>query len=456
MAFRRTVWKSHKINFDDVKLGEGLVIFQNAQFADGDIYFSRTGFGDGNVNFEQVKFGKGSIDFTEATFGHGDISFDLAEFNTGETFFNVLTFGSGNVSFANATFGAGIKSFGAMQLIKGNVDFQEVKFGDGDVDFKDAQFGKDSVSFKRAIFGEGSVNFIGASFGDGQNNFSKIDFGKGHVNFAGAKFNAGNLKFYKSTFEQGDANFAKAEFGSGQYDFKYVRFNGNVSLDGVKNSQAIESLSFKHAMFESSLDLTNLKLNCVLDLTNTKLANQVALDGLACKPTRTGNPLRKEASDKDDAGRLRRLKEIAENNKDHELALRFHADEMRAKRWIEKGFFASLLDGAFSVLSNYGQSIGRPVAAFCLLFVIVVTLFTTGVPNTKAPLLDTVGHAIVFTAVNSIPVIANARKLKERSAKVLFGYKPTAWANVVMVTHSVLSIICLFLIGLGLRNRFRI
>ncbi|MCJ8272855.1 MAG: hypothetical protein MJK04_26095, partial [Psychrosphaera sp.] len=88
--------------------------------------------------------------------------------------------------------------------------------------------------------------------------------------------------------------------------------------------------------------------------------------------------------------------------------------------------------------------------------VMVVTLFTAGVPRTKATLVDTVGHAIVFTAVNSIPVIADARKLKERSAKVLFGYKPTVWVNVVSVIHSVLSIICLFLIGLGLRNRFRI
>ncbi len=64
------------------------------------------------------------------------------------------------------------------------------------------------------------------------------------------------------------------------------------------------------------------------------------------------------AKDPEDAGRLGRLKEIAEDNKDHEQALYFFGEEMRAKRWQKnRPFLASILDFLYDKVSDYGRSV---------------------------------------------------------------------------------------------------
>ncbi|WP_139367876.1 hypothetical protein [Enterovibrio nigricans] len=68
-----------------------------------------------------------------------------------------------------------------------------------------------------------------------------------------------------------------------------------------------------------------------------------------------------------DLPRLTRFKELAEENKEHDAALRFHADEVRIKRqqWDVSSW---LFDG----LSDYGHSISRPTL---LLLATVMGLF---------------------------------------------------------------------------------
>ena len=70
-----------------------------------------------------------------------------------------------------------------------------------------------------------------------------------------------------------------------------------------------------------------------------------------------------------------RLKEIAESNKDHESALRFHTNEMRAKSCTLIGIGVSVLDALFDFTSNYGQSVAKP---FLWLFfsILSLTLYT--------------------------------------------------------------------------------
>ena len=64
-----------------------------------------------------------------------------------------------------------------------------------------------------------------------------------------------------------------------------------------------------------------------MDLVGTKFNNKVSLTGLICKSATTwwGKSL-----DSKDAERFGRLKEIAEENKNHIQALRFHAQEMNS------------------------------------------------------------------------------------------------------------------------------
>lgn len=112
-----------------------------------------------------------------------------------------------------------------------------------------------------------------------------------------------------------------------------------------------------------------------------KLRPQSELSGLTLNlrrvtPSWSWPPLlSKIVDDPEDGARLRRLKEIAENNRDHRAALRFSAGENRALRWRETGWFASVIDMMFSGFSDYGQSIWRPVVALIALALVSAKVY---------------------------------------------------------------------------------
>jgi hypothetical protein len=164
------------------------------------------------------------------------------------------------------------------------------------------------------------------------------------------------------------------------------------------------------------------------------------------------------AEDPQDGARLRRLKEIAETNKDHQAALRFSADENRAKRWIETSWFGSVLDMAFSFFSNYGQSILRP--SFWLGVIFALSMYAYKAK--QLPKLATDGwadwaQAALLSASNSLPFLPQSRELRTGALKALYDTTdPSSCIDALMITQGALSFIFLFLIGLGLRNRFRL
>ncbi len=147
------------------------------------------------------------------------------------------------------------------------------------------------------------------------------------------------------------------------------------------------------------------------------------------------------AKDVGDIAKLRRLKELAESNRDHAAALRFHADEMRAKRWNKDqgmGWGKSFLDLLYSATSNYGQSIGRPfgwLLAVSAVFCFYLFKHDIGLVESAKVLL-----------ANTVPFVASAKTVLSAHEDV---------AGVLMI-HGLLSFVFIFLIGLGFRNRFRV
>ena len=116
-----------------------------------------------------------------------------------------------------------------------------------------------------------------------------------NISFEGVDFSTerdpyGNLSFADYHFGDGNVNFSNATFGKGDVRFFGAIFSGSSEV---------------HVGWPPKLSLV--------------------------------------AEDPQDGARLRRLKEIAETNKDHQAALRFSADENRAKRWIETSWFGSLV-----------------------------------------------------------------------------------------------------------------
>jgi len=356
------------------------------------------------------------------------------------------------------------------------ISFAEFRFGDGHVSFLRTSFGDGNVSFNGASFGDGNVSFNGASFGNGNVSFNGASFGNGDVSFILASFGDGNVSFFGASFGNGDVSFLAASFGKGRFlltllesrkaswKFGESSFGGSVFIDLSAGANAVRALNLSGTRFESSLHLTG-KFGCVPDLRQSKLSHHVDFSTLAVTLRRKPGPgwrwLAWRAENEQDGPRLRRLKEIAEGARDHEAALRFAALENQANRWIRVGLFASLLDLAFSASSDYGRSIARPTA--CLLGLLALAtgiLFWFSLPAAACwnwdDQFDRVYDSVVLAATQAFAFLPPAKEVAAAANARLFDEHIPRWAGMLALIHSLFSFVCLFLIGLGLRNRFRL
>jgi len=354
-----------------------------------------------------------------------------------------------DVSFAGVVFNKAIVSnrvnyisFADYNFPQGRVDFSEARFQWGNVTFYKANFGKGEVFFYKANFGNGDVDFREASFEEGEVHFTRAKFGEGNVYFGRASFGKGMVIFSGASFGEGIVDFSGASFGEGNVNFENIIFKGHADFSDLLGCDGVKMFSFKNVSFEKTFTLSG-KFGCVVDMVGTKTSHHVDLSGLKCDLQRNKRHwvFFKKADDEKDASRLRRLKELAENNKHHEAGLRFHADEMRAKRWYVTGKFASVLDILFDFFSDYGQSIWRPVAGLA-----VLTIASPFVAYFLAKIWEVMGLPIdkdlIKTVIrDSLPFLPASRSIE---------------TSITSILHQLVALIFIFLIGLGLRNRFRI
>jgi|GEM_PF-774590 len=514
--FSKASFGDGNVNFYESSFGD--VDFSKASFGDGNVVFSKASFGDGDVNFSGITFGKGDVNFYEATFGNSNVDFSFANFDDGDADFSYSTFGNGNFFFSHATFGNGDVDFSHATFADSNIYFSYTTFDNGHLDFSHTNFGNGNVVFSGATFGDGNVDFYAAALGDGNVNFSKVIFGNGDVYFSEAIFGDGDLNFSEAAFGGGEIKFSQALIGDLLFtpraiEPSYIRAEG-LSIKGraiftlPSSAAKLKSFNLHSASFDGPLTLKG-DLSIIPDLRATRYSHQVDLSALTVKLRRrwqkpgrrtdqlrvkavsqTGiisrlaykfarkkwinlrhfNKLRRHwkhhcwpiklslvAEDPQDGARLRRLKEIAETNKDHQAALRFSADENRAKRWIETSWFGSVLDMAFSFFSNYGQSILRP--SFWLGVIFALSMYAYKAK--QLPKLATDGwadwaQAALLSASNSLPFLPQSRELRTGALKALYDTDSSSYVDTLMITQGVLSFVFLFLIGLGLRNRFRL
>ncbi|GBL03154.1 pentapeptide repeat-containing protein [Glaciecola sp. KUL10] len=452
------------ISFNQYNFPKGNVSFYGANFGKGDLRFERATFGEGDVDFSAATFGKGDLRFERATFGEGNVDFSAATFGKGDVVFYGATFGKGDVNFRCATFG------------EGDVDFRCATFGKGDVNFRCATFGKGDLRFEVATFGEGDLRFERATFGEGDVDFSNTTFGEGVVGFHGATFGDGDVSFSNTTFGDGDVSFSNTTFGDGKVYLNVNHFGkGKLLLSNIK-CQAISfesrhgkinkspvfdltAFSLRGATINGPLVLNNLAFNCIPDLRSTKLSHHVDMDGLEVRPARErGNwkqLFTKTNNEETAQSKLRRLKEIAEQFKHHRQALKFNAQELQATRWTHnKSFFGNGLDILYSVTSDYGQSIKRPFLWLLVSWVSFATIF--GFMSDKTIMsFESINHMLGLSIINSLPFITIGKAFQ---IDILEKYELTLIDNIfiAMSFQNIVSLILIFLLGLGLRNQFRI
>ncbi|MBO6820380.1 pentapeptide repeat-containing protein, partial [Thalassospira sp.] len=413
----------------------------------------------GNVDFSYANFGDGNVNFSEATFGAGNLDFSRAKFGSGKVDFSKANFRDGNVTFFLANFG------------DGEVDFYGATFGDGNVDFSDATFGDGNVDFLGTTFGDGNVNFFAATFGDGNVNFTEANFGAGNLDFYAANFGDGNVNFDLVTLCDGSVIFTEAKLatlyfnpttiGACRIEAEDLSIKNRAVFEFPLSAEALTFLSLQGASFDGPLRLSG-NIGTIPDLRATRSTHQVDLSALKVNLRRVWQwrswppKLSPVAEDPKDGAKSGRLKEIAETNRDHHAALRFSADENRARRWRETSWLGSVLDMAFSVCSDYGQNILRPLAAL-LIFTVVFTLLYKAM---KTPVSADVGsmweEALLLSVSNSVPFLPQSSILRTDAIDVLYCGTPSLAVYAIMIAQGVFSFIFLFLVGLGLRNRFRL
>ncbi len=413
-----------------------------------DVDFSGVDFGNlrkeyslHKINFRQFIFPTGSVDFSHAKFGDGKVDFLLTRFGDGNVSFHQATFGEGDVFFFRTTFG------------KGTVDFTNATFGDGNVSFRSTIFRESGVHFDYAIFGKGTVEFIDAVFGDGGISFRHTTFGEGQVSF------------HRASFEEGIVDFSKAIFGKSKLTFGLIKSEAILQFKNVSWGE-LTHLDFQGSTLNGPIYIDPETTEFVPDFRNSIISKKITLHDVRPALKRTKRTSKSffgsAAKDPDDAARFLRLIELAMDNHDHLSALAYKANFMRAKRWRSIGILPSILDTTVDIVCDYGQSIIRPFVGLLLLLTFL-TIFHIGYSDQeKLTYTDKTVASAEYVLASSLPFLSNSRAARIESLSILYGEptlerKPTpAIVSFLTFFQGIMSIIFFFLIGLGLRNRFKL
>ncbi len=518
---------NHRISFNGFKFPNGGVDFRFATFGHGSVSFFRTIFRDGDVDFADARFGNRNINFSFIKSGRGDVNFMGATFGKGDVSFNDAAFGNGSVNFRFATFGDGDVSFRRARFGNGNVLFDIVKFGDGDVNFRHATIGIGNVSFNDAAFGKGDVNFMGATFGKGDVSFKSAAFGKGDVLFKGAAFDYGNVVFdcakCDGLFDFRPQNTSQVK----RLSFFACTFKGVMLLEGkfsctpdlrstyLATNLDLENLTIEYKrLTEKELRQDAIKLakkqwikdqlgeweNNLPEKTtddkkeikrqelNEQLNNELTPEiikywiekGINPKPENSEFELVKEIrktavkefdflvfrQDKETPAYFRRLKELAEKNRDHNKALDFFAEECSADRENQKRARV-WLDKAYAHFCSHGRSIKQPLGWLVGSWLVFSWVYASVLPWFNYGMCSEYSHvhgyedpkfwdAFLLNIFNSVPFLGFTRHGYNNIFSKIFGSDPSWGVYAWIGAQSLTAFIFLFLIGLGIRNRFRI
>lgn len=430
------------------------------------------------VDFSGVDFRKEHMHFDSFIFGHGanfkNTQFGQANF-VGAQFGERANFIGAKLgycpSFYDARFGYGANFSGA-QSIEGAI-FTSVKFGDH-ICFDGAQFG-DSTNFNQARFGNGA-SFVGTQFGN-STNFEFTEFGES-VTFISCSW-ASLTSQYRGCSDELEAIKAWAgERGLSPETFKSISFAGANFTDRVDFSgrtfEGHTSFGCINAYWPTKFGKAPLFHNC-------KLHQDTTFDG-AEFPEPSSDPLENDIAVR--AYRTLKLafsqhQAIREEQRFFRLEMAEEAAKLVSTRQQtsrkKQSSFLGLLKETIKIIShyirvclffsykwfsNYGFSFGRPMLLLFFALLVFLGVYTWLADLT--PCLLT--HAdcqirydlIQFTLLQTLP-LPGLDKWSDCLRSELFsegGWKSVAFTAALMF-HKAISLLAVFLVGLALRNLFK-
>jgi hypothetical protein len=296
--------------------------------------------------------------------------------------------------------------------------------------FNSCRFAGD-VDFSGTTCNRG-IDFRGATV-EGAASFRSVGFSE-EANFAGASFMSA-ADFSGSAAFTGEAKFIKTRFGAN------VKFNGRTFAAAT---------SFTRATFAKPPEFFRATLYPDTDFNGATFA------GL----------------DSDNAERcFRTLKLAMSEHQAHREELMFFALEMQAHANREPSWRTKWLYRLYGGISNYGQSVLRPTKWLLgtLVLSLIVYLLAIDLPHNYSCVAEPncwrtltvrwprLSAFVAFTLSQSVPFINVFRDGATAVFKELFDGDPVPYyVQFVAVLQGIASLVFFFLIGLGLRNLFRL
>jgi uncharacterized protein YjbI with pentapeptide repeats len=335
------------------------------------------------------------------------------------------------------------------------------------IDFSGCVF-NDAISFDRYIFRK--ANFSAAAL---HNHcfFSRAIF-IGDADFRWTKFT--NVAYFgQTTFQKGvefnEAQFQLARFNDATFRgftlFFRTEFVGRALFDG---SKFYRSTIFNVTKFTYGAAFKNTEFHDRIEFINAEFAAKTEFDN-ACfwrlvpdfrgadmhEATEwhaaTWPPPPRDVSDaRAQVYAYERLKQEMERLKKHEDEQKFFAKELRARRGLTPVLSESwVMNILYEYTSNYGISIVRPVVWLIVTFLGGVLFFALAPAIHGSPL--SLDRAASLSFANIFSFLPYNREIV--TDQLFNTLSPSAKA--VEAVQSVFGVILLFLLGLGLRNRFR-
>lgn len=440
--------------------------------------------------------------------------------------------------FTNRSFPLPIRAFDGA-IFPGRTHFDN-SIHSGGASFNRTTF-YDEVSFLRVRFLYNKeiatpTTFLGTRF-KGRAYFQDVVF-HGATGFVQSTFESavyfnqatfmGRALFQQSTFF-GETCFNGSAFHDDTY-FSECRFLGATSFEqtiferpaSFASASFLGPASFHSAQSKTAFSLASAKFKRTPDFIEATFHEPPRLDDCVIKPTPApygmfaDDPAQDPrppslvfdmyrgdfnvARDKDEHARLRKLRKMAADGKDHENELKFNGYEIAARRfWVDKpNELRFWLGWLYGLTSDYGQSVKRPLLIWLALAVAFWVIFLVFTPDhtklahgaschedyRRAVGQDAASLALTTPAWQALSLsLRNASIIAQPDASVtrriygcLYGFenpppdpaksdagpKPSLMHPVIPTSvsylsaiQSLLSAIFLFLLGLGLRNTFR-
>jgi hypothetical protein len=296
------------------------------------------------------------------------------------------------------------------------------------------------------------------------------------ADFGAAMFSGTVVSFHSATFLSG-ASFFQARFSdASSANFGYATFADEANFGSARFGEAFFRLAtfsdsaYFGATFSGIASFESAQFLSENSFINAKFADRTTFVGTAFRtdvPDFRGATMH-EATEwhgsiwpKPPHGRVdaqaqvyayERLKQEMERLKKHEDEQRFFRKELRARRELARPWSGEwTMNFLYQVFSNYGDSIALPLIWLFGLFATGGAVFYLIHSTSPGAAILTMWHAAALSFGNIFPFVPITKELM--SANPVIGWSRIEKA--IAVAQTLLGTPLLFLLGLALRNRFR-